>query len=379
MYKKFNEEMIKIRRDLHQIPEVGLYLEQTKNYVIQILQQHQINYEIIADAGIVATIGDPNSKKTFLLRGDMDALPMNEESGLPFATTFKNAAHTCGHDIHTTMVLGAAILLKQQEQQLNGYVKILFQPFEEGIVGAKLMIENNVLDNVDAAMAFHVLTTYFPGNTIAGIAGPITAGSDIFRVEIEGKGGHGSTPHQVIDPLKIGIRLYQEMQQFLIDDLSSFHSNVLTVGNFHSGSTHNVIPSEMFFEGTIRYFNEEDHNLLTNRIKALCTTFETLYNCKIKYKIINSCPPTVNDKNLLDLFIKSTSFPYIPMEYPFSFSEDFSFISHKIPSIFLVLNSGNEEEGYIYPLHHPKIVFNEDTILTGILAFVETTKAFFAD
>lgn len=366
--------LIQFRRDLHQIPEVGMDLPKTRAYIIDVLKKYQIDYEIIAKYGIVATIG--KGDKTFLIRGDMDALPMKEESGLSFSSKDDNAAHTCGHDIHTTLVLGAAIQLKKIENSLNGTVKLLFQPFEEGIEGAKLMISHHVLDNVDAAMAFHVLTTFYPSNTIAGISGPITSGSSIFRVDIEGKGGHASAPHKVIDPLKIGIRLYNAFQELVPNELNAQHSNVLAVSNFHSGNVHNVVPNSMFFEGNLRFFDLSDYHYLKNRMISLCELHSKMYNCHIQFTEINSCPPTVNDDSLLNLFKENTSFNYIEMENPFSFSEDFSFISQKVPSIFLALNSGNEEEGYIYPLHHPKIIFNEETILIGVESFVETTKAF---
>lgn len=370
--------LIKIRRDLHQIPEVGMDLPKTRNYIINILKQYCIDYEIIADVGIVASVGKKEGK-TLLIRGDMDALEMQEESGLPFQSLHKNAAHTCGHDIHTAMVLGSAIALKNIENELSGKIKFLFQPFEEGIQGAKLMIQHNVLNNVDAAIAFHVLTTYYPQKTISSISGPVTAGSSIFRIDIQGKGGHASAPHRVIDPLKIGIKLYSAMQDLIVNDLNAQHANVLNVGNFHSGTTHNVIPDSMFFEGNLRFFNTEDYEILNTRITQLCNAFEIMYNCKIIYTEINSCPPTINNHELLQQFKKSCKFKYIDMEEPFSFSEDFAFISHKVPSIFLALNSGNEEEGYIYPLHHPKIIFNEETIEIGVQSFIDFALFYLKD
>lgn len=368
-------ELIQIRRDLHQIPEVGMDLPKTRKYVISILDKYNIPYQIIGKYGILAELGNKKGK-TFLLRADMDALPMKEESGLDFSCGYNDAAHTCGHDIHTTMLLGAAIQLKEKENEINGCVKFLFQPCEESIQGAKLMIEHNVLEDVDACMAFHVLTTFYPSKTIASISGPITSGSSIFRVDIHAKGGHASAPHKVIDPLKIGIRLYNAMQELVPNELNSQHSNVLAVSNFHSGTVHNVVPNSMFFEGNLRFFNMNDYQHLTKRMIELCEMHSKLYNCEIKFSEITSCPPTINNHELLEFFKKHNQYTYIDMEYPFSFSEDFSYYSSKVPCIFLALNSGNEEEGYIYPLHHPKIIFNEDTIEMGVNSFVTTTLAY---
>ncbi|MGM9973585.1 MAG: M20 family metallopeptidase, partial [Clostridiaceae bacterium] len=343
------EELIKIRREIHQNPEVGDRLPKTTEYVMNKLKEFGYEPKEICESGIVALVGKEGAEKTFLLRADMDALPVEEQTNYPFKSTNGNM-HACGHDLHTTMLLGAAKLLKQYESELDGTVKLVFQPNEEGFKGAKLMLESGVLENpkVDAAMALHVHSGT-PTNTVMYGLGTTIAGCTIFRITVKGVGCHGAMPETGVDPINIAAHIYLSMQEIISREISAMKSAVITLGKFQAGNTHNVIPDEAVLEGTIRYLSVDIGDFIYKRLEEIVVSTAKLFRGEGIIEIVSSVPPLKNDitlANNLSSYVKEI----VGEKSVFSFegggmgSEDFASYGYKVPSVYYLLGAGSKEE-----------------------------------
>ena len=370
--RAMNDELKKYRREIHQNPEVGDHLPHTTKYVMDRLKEFGYEPKEICDSGIIALAGKPNSDKTFLLRADMDALPIKEQTDCSFKSTNGNM-HACGHDLHTTMLLGAAKLLKQYESELEGRVKLVFQPNEEGFRGAKLMLKSGVLENpkVDAAMALHVHSGT-PTNTIMYGLGTSIAGCTIFRITIKGVGCHGAMPETGVDPINIATHIYSSMLEIIAREIAATKSAVITVGKFQAGNTHNVNPDEAILEGTIRYLSVELGDFIYKRLEDIVVNTAKLFRGEAKIEVIASVPPLTNNRELannLASYVKEL----VGEKSVFSFegggmgSEDFASYGYKVPSVYFLLGAGSKEEESHYglPMHHPQVIFNEDILPTG--------------
>ena len=311
------------------------------------------------------------------LRADMDALPIQEESGLPFASSTDGKAHCCGHDLHTAMLLGAAKLLKERESELTGTVKLLFQPGEENMKGAKAMIRQGILESphVDAAMAIHV-NSVVPTGKLLVFTGPACASSDLFTIKIKGRGGHGSTPNKTIDPLNVAAHILISLQELQARELKAGETGVLTIGSIQGGDTFNVIPSEAVMKGTIRTYSSEVQELLIRRMKEICDATAMAFRAEAEVIFDpNYAIPLVSDAQvaadarsyLADLFPQDQ---IKDIRKSFPGSEDFAFISEKVPSVFIVLGA-NVVPGTPYGQHHPKVVFHEDCLPIGAAAHAQ--------
>lgn len=247
--KLIKEEIISYRRVIHSNPEVGQELPKTKKYVMDKLVEFGYSPEEICESGIVATIKGNKPGKTFLLRADMDALPIAEKTSCDFKST-NGCMHACGHDMHTAMLLGAARLLKENQDEIEGTIKLVFQPDEEGFTGSKKMIKAGVLENpkVDAALAMHVHSGT-PSNVVLCGLGTSIAGCNRFRIVVKGKGCHGAMPETGIDPINIAAHIYLAIQTILTREISATESAVVTIGKFVGGDVPNVIPEEVVMEG----------------------------------------------------------------------------------------------------------------------------------
>lgn len=362
-------ELIDIRRYLHQNPEIGNDLPVTTQFVMEKLIEMGIEPREICKSGITANIGGKKEGKVFLLRADMDALQMTEDSGLEFSSS-NNYAHTCGHDIHTAMLLGAAKILKQHEGELEGTVKLMFQPSEENLAGAAAMIEAGILENprVDAAMALHV----FPGNLHVGKmywgSGPILASSDIFRITVTGKGGHGAIPQNSVDSINAAAHIYIALQEVIAREIDPQEPVVITIGSFNAGDVPNIIPEKAVMTGSIRAFSREVRSYAKKRLEEIASlTAQTFRSaCNVEY---TSCTcPTINNE-LLALELKG----YINelgeeiIQFPRQMgSEDFAMISEAVPSVFFGIGAGGEEPEYHKGgSHNPRVIFNEDVLPQG--------------
>lgn len=370
-----NEELVGWRRALHRRPEVGLELPETVALVHGALQS--MGYEPRrVGGGVVAVADGGNPGRTFLLRGDMDALPMPEESGLPFASEFPDAAHTCGHDTHTAMLLGAAKLLMEHKSEIAGRVKLVFQPGEEVAAGARQMVEAGVLDNpkVDACMAVHqLIATDLPTGTLACAAGPNLASTDLFTVEVTGKGCHGSRPETGIDAVNILCHIHTMLQTITTREKPQQSPAVMTIGHLSAGSAPNVMPNSGFMSGTIRAFDEGVRAQMKRRLVEIAEGTARALGGEAKVTFSVGIPATVCDPAvalpMFDYLKELMGEDGVVIQPPRMASEDFSEFTRRAPGVLVRLSFGSRDEGYTVDAHHPGVIFNEAALPVGAAAY----------
>lgn len=378
------EEMVSHRRWLHANAEVGFALTKTKAYVAEKLKEMGYSPADCGKAGLVATVGGKKAGKTFLLRADMDALPIPEESGEDFACP-GDAMHACGHDMHTSMLLGAAKLLKEHEDEICGTVKLMFQPAEEIFEGAKDMIASGVLENPkpEAAMMIHV-TAGVPmpaGMIIVCGPGVSAPAADYFTIRVQGKGCHGSAPQNGVDALTAASHILIALQEIHARELSADTEAVLTIGTFHGGTASNVIADSAELGGTIRTYDESTRAYLKTRMEQIAKSISTAYRAEAFVEFGSGCPTLVNDRELGQQVKKILSDMLDPRMILAAAdlggargggSEDFAYVSQQVPALMLALAAGNPDQGYPYPQHHPKVRFDESVLPIGAAAFAGT-------
>lgn len=370
--KLIKEDLLNYRRTIHSNPEVGDKLPKTKAFVMDKLREFGYEPIEICESGIVSTIEGNKSSKTFLLRADMDALPMKEDTNCDFKSN-NGCMHSCGHDMHTTMLLGAAKLLKQNQDQIEGTVKLVFQPDEEGFTGAKKMINAGVLENpkVNAAMAMHVHSGT-PSNVVLYGLGTSIAGCNRFRIVVKGIGCHGAMPETGIDPINIAAHIYLSLQEITSREIPSTKPAVLTIGKFVGGDAPNIIPKEVIMEGTIRSLDKELGQFIFNRINDIVKSTAKMFRGEAELIELSSVPPLANDTNLakeLGSYVKDLvgEKGVVEFEGGGMGSEDFASYSYEVPSVYFMLGAGTKQENPLYgePMHNNKVVFNEDIMVTG--------------
>ena len=367
---ELKDETIANRRHIHKNAETGLDLPKTKAYVMEKLTEYGLEPKDCG-YGVTATLG--KGGKVLLLRADMDALPMPEESGEEFACPTGKEAHTCGHDFHAAMLLTAAKMLKEKEDTLEGTIKFMFQPAEETFEGSKNMIENGILENppVDAALAYHVSPGKMPiGLFMYNDKDTMMYSVDGFKITIHGKGSHGAYPHVGVDPINIGVHIHLALQELIARESDPTHSCVLTIGQFAGGTAANIIPETAVLQGTIRTNKPEARELLVRRMKEVAERTAAVYNGTVDIEMISEVPPLICNPKLTDEVVGYMQELGIPGLTPYpgisaSASEDFAVIAEKIPSTFMYLSAGYLDERGQYPAHHPKAQFNEDVCPIG--------------
>lgn len=377
-----SDVIIANRHYLHQIPELSLDLPQTAAYVEEKLKQMGYAPQRIGDCGIVVTAGKGNGK-CFLIRADMDALPVVEDADIDFKSTNGNM-HACGHDCHTAMLLGAAQLLKNHEDEIEGTVKLMFQPGEETMEGAKMMVAGGILENphVDAAMGAHVFTAMpMPAGSVALMGAKMRmAGSDWFTIHIIGKGCHGAMPNTGVDPLNVMSHIHIALQAINARELDPMDNLVLTVGQMHGGQTSNVIPNEAMMSGTIRTLKNETRAMVKGRMEAIVASIATAFGAEAKVEWGAGCPVLIQNeplyqeaagylKNLEGItFLNLDELGYSGASSGMG-SEDFAYVTNEVPAVFLGIPAGTPQEGYIYPQHHPKARFQDKVLPSGAAAY----------
>ena len=367
---ELKDETIANRRHIHKNAETGLDLPKTKAYVMEKLTEYGLEPKDCG-YGVTATLG--KGGKVLLLRADMDALPMPEESGEEFACPTGKEAHTCGHDFHAAMLLTAAKMLKEKEDTLEGTIKFMFQPAEETFEGSKNMIENGILENppVDAALAYHVSPGKMPiGLFMYNDKDTMMYSVDGFKITIHGKGSHGAYPHVGVDPINIGVHIHLALQELIARESDPTHSCVLTIGQFAGGTAANIIPETVVLQGTIRTNKPEARELLVRRMKEVAEKTAAVYNGTVDIEMISEVPPLICNPKLTDEVVGYMQELGIPGLTPYpgisaSASEDFAVIAEKVPSTFMYLSAGYLDERGQYPAHHPKAQFNEDACPIG--------------
>ncbi|MFM7069170.1 MAG: M20 family metallopeptidase [Actinomycetes bacterium] len=288
-------DVVHLRRALHRHPELGLHLPKTQAAVVDALRSMGLEPRVGDGlSSVVADIEGAGSGRTVLLRGDMDALPMPEATGLEFSSTIDGTMHACGHDAHTAMLVGAARLLVERRSEFSGTVRLMFQPGEEQPGGAPLMISEGVLDGVDAAFALHVAPTLWSG-MIAWKAGPVMASSDVLTVTVSGRGGHASTPHWATDPVPVACEIVLALQQMVTRTVDVFDPAVLTIAQLDAGTTDNVIPESARLIGTLRAVFERTRRAVWERISTVADGIAAAHGCTATVHIEEGYPVTHND------------------------------------------------------------------------------------
>lgn len=373
----FNDKIVQNRRDLHRNAETGFDIPVTLEFVRNELEMSGIKWDNCGRAGITATIGGKRPGKTFMLRADMDGLPIKEESGETFSSPSGNM-HACGHDMHTAMLLGAARLLKEHENDINGTVKLMFQPAEELFEGSEDMIKAGLLENphVDAALMIHVVSPIplETGTVVVSALGISAPGADYFTVDIQGKGCHGSMPNTGIDPITAAAHIITGLQEISARELAIGEKAIITIGSVKAGNAANVIPDTAQLKGSIRTFDDNVRSFVIKRIEEISSGIASAFRCAAKTYLDGGYPSLLNDKALsecaeryaAELLGKEKALSAAAMEGSgASGSEDFAFISRQVPSIMLALAAGNPKDGFCYPQHHPKVRFDEKALPTG--------------
>lgn len=371
---EIKEELIQHRRYLHQNPELGFDLPKTVAHVEEALKGMGLRPVKVGKSGLVLTIGNGNGK-TLLLRGDMDALPIVENTDLAFKST-NEFMHACGHDIHTTFMLGAAKLLKERENEINGTVKIMFQPAEEIGAGAKDMVANGLLENpkVDAALALHVDPSLEVGKF--GYKPGIAASSlDGFFLKVQGKGGHSSEPQKAIDPLMIINAVYTQLNSLVGKEVDPREMAVLVIGKMGGGTAANIIPDKAHLDATLRTYNPDVRNHLFKRIPEIIDATVKMMRGSYELETI-STPALKNHESLCEQLA-----PYVKEvigennlevnKEPLAGTEDFSYISNLVPTMFMWAGANGIGENN-YPLHNPNVVLDEGVIPLGAAVVANT-------
>ena len=377
-------QLQKWRRTIHRNPEIGFDLPKTRALVKQALTEMGYQPQDCGKAGILALAGGKRPGKTILLRGDMDALPIFEESGEVFASEVPGRMHGCGHDMHTAMMLGAARLLKAHEDELEGTVKLEFQPAEEIFQGSPDMLAHGLLEapHVDAAVMFHVLGGMpLPLGEVLVPGGGITMAScEQYHIVVHGKGGHGSMPENCIDPITAAAHIHIALQEINARELSQNDFGVLTTGRFAAGAASNVIPDTAEMWGTIRTTDPENKSgaLIKQRMTEIAQGVAAAFRCTAEVTFSDFCPCMVVDETL-----SKDAFGYLSemlgqgvMDMtsltggkPGGGSEDFAFVSHEVPTVSLFLACGGPAQGCRYSQHHPKVRFDDSVLYKGSAAY----------
>lgn len=379
---EIQEYLVKIRRELHQIPELGTDLPQTKAVIKRELDAMGIPYkENTLDCGVVALIQGKTPGKCVALRADMDALPIKEETGLPFAS--KNGCmHACGHDSHAAILLGAAKILNAHKEDLNGCVKLIFQTSEEDCRGANNMIEEGVLENphVDNILGLHIGSihgTEVGLGDVAIVPGPVMASSDRFVLTVKGVGCHGSTPEKGVDPIAISATIISALQQIVSREVSATEAAVITIGKISGGHAFNVIPDEVVMEGTIRSFKQEIREYLSNRISEIAQGIASAAHATVEYSIRWGAPPVINNEAVAKIVQDSArrvvddKHVITHFNAPNMGGEDMARYLQKVPGAFFFLGSNNPAKHTDIPHHSNKFDIDEDVMWEGSCVFVE--------
>jgi len=364
------EKIVDLRRDFHQHPEIALREFNTAKKVEGILRSLGIETKMmVKDTGVRGALKGSLPGKTVALRADIDALPVQEETDLPFRSKNAGAMHACGHDAHTAMLLGAAMVLAERKKQLTGNVIFIFQPAEETGAGAKPMVDEGVLEGVDSIFGLHVYVPMAFGS-LGYRTGPFMAAGDFFDVKITGKGGHGGWPHLAIDPIAIAANAISSLQTIVSREVDPLESAVVSICKMEAGmGSYNIIPDSATFGGTIRSHSPELREYLPRRLKEILEGVTSGMRASYEFNLMKKFPAVINEEKMTELVVKVAQGllgeDKVFQMKPLMGSEDFSYYLHRIPGTFVFLGAENKEKGIIYPLHHPRYDIDEDILPVG--------------
>lgn len=361
--------LIKIRRDIHKHPEIGLHEKRTAEVIAKILQDYKI--PVKTEVGITGVVGILQGKypgKTILLRADMDCLRVVEQNDVPYKSIYPEFMHACGHDAHTAWLIGAAIILSSLKEELHGTVKFLFQPAEEKDGGAEKTIKSGVLENppVDVVVGAHNWPG-IPSGKIGIKSGPLMAATDNFKITILGRGGHGAQPHKCIDPIAVACEVYMAFQTIISRKTDPLEPVVLSIGKFNAGTAHNIIPDDAYLEGTIRTLSFETREKIPGIMEEILKGITEANGANYEFSITPYHPPVVNDPYITSIAGKAAGRilgeeNVIIIEKPTMIGEDFSSFEERVQGTFIFVGNKNEEKGIVHPLHSPDFDVDEEII-----------------
>ncbi len=366
--KSIEKNIIDWRRDFHQYPELGFDEHRTSKIIGEALKEMGLAPKMnVGKTGVTAdlTFGDG---PTIALRADMDALPMQEASGLDFSSKHDGVMHACGHDGHMAMLLGAAKVLTQNGNSFNGTVRFIFQPAEEGAGGARYMIEDGCLDGVDEIYGIHVWN-YQPVGEVGITDGPVLAAADMFEINIKGIGGHGAAPQGTVDAVVVASHLVQALQTIVSRNTNPLESTVVTIGTINGGHNFNIIADEVTLSGTARAYTEENRNLIKTRMAEIIDGVAKTFGAEISFDYEDGYPPTINHTDPVNKVLKAAErvvgekagMPYLSMG-----GEDFSYYLQKIPGCFFFVGSApNDQKLFETPHHCSHFTMDERALLVG--------------
>lgn len=405
--RQIQEEIVAMRRELHKIPEIGFDLPKTTAYVKKKLDEFDIPYTYYENiSGIVATLKpgrekpqlmnlntlssravDEEAKKLadsvnvangsgaartrcIAFRADMDALKITEDTGLAFASTHEGKMHACGHDAHTAMLLGAAKLIASRREELTSEIRFIFQPYEEGVRGAKAMVEQGVMEGVDAVYGIHIGTLMgmdIPSGKMVIVPGPIMASSDIFHITVHGKGCHAATPEKGIDPINIAAHIVLGIEAIVAREFSATNAELISLGSINGGTQHNIIPDDVRLSGTTRAFDDETRARMEKRIGEIATSMAEAYGGSVDYEYRWGCDPVVNDPGMCTHISKYAKMLFgndsvVEKAQPIMVAEDFSAYQKEAPGVLVHLSTADEAKGTACPHHNAHFDIDEDQL-----------------
>lgn len=375
------DDVVRWRRHFHMYPELSFREYKTAQYVHDALQTFgELELSRPTKTSVVARLVGKHPGPVLALRADMDALPIQEENQLEFASRHPGIMHACGHDAHTAMLLGAAKVLAQMKDELEGEIRFLFQHAEEQHPGgAQEMVRAEVVEGVDEVIALH-LNSLMPVGKIEVVEGPVTANSDRFDIHVYGKGGHASQPQFTVDPIVIGSQIVTNLQNVVSRRCDPFAQLVVSVTQFHGGSAYNIIPDSVIIKGSVRSLTEEVRSEAEQLIEQIAQGVTRAHDATFSFEFHRGYSSVVNDsvvtqkvrETVRRVFGETVLFNMPPMMG----GEDFSAFSARVPACFIWIGAGNEEKGIIYPHHHPRFAIDESALKIGVKLFVFTALGY---
>ena len=372
--KKYKQYAIDMRREFHMHPETGWNEVNTSRRIQEEMEKMGIPFVSASATGVVATIVGKKEGKTVALRADMDALEVQEKNDVAYKSKIEGVSHACGHDGHMAMLLGAAKVLNDIKDELNGTVKLIFQPAEEVLNGAIRIIQDGGLEGVENIFGIHLIGM-FPLGLVSIGKGPRMSSADFFSIHVTGKSGHGGMPDQGIDAIVAASAIVMNLQSMVSREISPNDPAVISVGKFNAGSVSNVIAGSAHLEGTTRCFTSDLGEKLPVIMERIITHTAKAYRAEATLEYVKGVTPTVNEATSADRAEKMVANTYgkdVLLELPpVTGAEDFSYYLEKVPGVFIILGAGNEEKGILQAQHHEEFNFDEDVLEIGMVLNVQ--------
>jgi amidohydrolase len=368
-------DLVAMRRDLHEHPELAFEEVRTSGIVAQRLRALGLEVQTgVAKTGVVGLLrgeaGGGNAK-TIAIRADMDALPVFEQNDIDYRSQVDGKMHACGHDGHTAIALTVADILSKHRSELKGNVKFLFQPAEERIGGASVMVEEGALQGVDSIIGLHLISSLSLGR-VGVRSGPVYASADMLTLTVRGKGGHAASPHTAVDPIVIAAHIITALQTLISRETSPFDPAVITIGKVEAGTAFNIIPETAMLYGTMRAFLPEKRDYLLRRVREVASGIASALGGTCEVKAGDNCPPCINDTAMAELVTLAAQATVgeqhvdTDEEVMTTGSDDMSFFLQSVPGCYFIVGSQNEAKGTDFPHHHPRFNIDEDALPIGV-------------